>query len=106
MWESEAVQVPEGSRRPLLHVVGRPPVGNQVALEVEDAALGPFDLLVYDVQGRIVHRQRGEAAGSGREAIAFDLAATGRPIANGVYFATVRDAAGEESPARRLVILR
>jgi len=105
-WESPTVRAPDQGKG----LVVRPPVGLPIArqgiLELVNAAAGPLDLRLYDLQGRVVLRQQVIAAGSGEETIRFDLAEAPDRVRNGIYFAIVRDAAGQSSEAVKIVVLR
>jgi hypothetical protein len=72
-------------------------------LELQGAA-GPIQLKVYDVQGRLVY-ERDEAAG-GQELVRLELDSGLRQAGAGVYFATVRDAAGRTTPPVKLVLVK
>ena len=106
LWESPEVRLPEKGRGLAVRLLRRLPQAQQGELELENAAPGLIDLRIFDVQGRKVHRQQGVAGGTGHDTIAFDLASTGALMPNGVYFAVVRDASGQVSPAVRMVVLR
>ena len=106
LWESAVVRVPEKSRGLILRLAVPLPIVQRATLQLENAESGPFQLRLFDVQGRMVHQHGGSASGTGQDTIAFDLATAGVPLPNGVYFAAVRDAGGQVSQVVRLVILR
>ncbi len=106
LWESAPIWVPEKSRSLIARFVNRLPIAQRGALELMNATPGPIDLRFFDVQGRMVHQEQGLAEGPGPHTIAFDLAMAQSPLANGVYFAAMRDATGQVSQPIRLVVLR
>ncbi len=106
LWESAPVWVPEKSRGLIVRLLGRLPIAQRAALELENAESGPFELRLYDVQGRMIHQHHGSASGTGQDTIAFDLSDAGTQVPNGMYFASVRDASGQLSQTVRLVVLR
>jgi hypothetical protein len=106
LWESAEVRLPKGGRGMIVEFLGRLPIERRGVLQVANAAPGPMELRFFDVQGRMVHLQHGTSDGAGHDTFDFDLATSQSPPPNGVYFATVRDASGQVSPAVRLVVLR
>jgi hypothetical protein len=118
LWESEETRWPTRTARPHLRVVasvpvrtsgsvepGRPWLGDG-RLEFTDATPGPVEVRLYDLQGRVVMRERGEAGATGAGAVPFRLRAVSPPPPNGIYLAVLRDASGRMSNAVKIVVLR
>lgn len=106
VWESEEARWPGMGPRPRIRVTVPMPIASRGRIELSLFALGPVELRLYDLQGRIVLVQQGAAGGTGQDAIVFDLRTASRPISNGVYFASVRDASGESSDVVKVLVLR
>lgn len=112
LWESKEAHWPPGQARLRLRLAvpgpTRPHVesASAVALEVEEAAGGPLDIALYDLQGRLVHRQRPESGGTGQDAIRLDLSLADRPLTPGIYFVRAQDAAGRSSDVLKIAILK
>jgi hypothetical protein len=104
-WTSE--EAPWMPRGPALSLSlkGRNPGSARIELSLAGAEAGPVDVRLYDLQGRLVHRQRAEAGGSGQDSITLDLAAATPRIRTGIYFAKVSDRGGRGSDPLKLVVL-
>ncbi len=99
---------PGGSNGPELVLLrtSSNPSDASVRFELLNASVGPLDVQVYDLRGRLLLRQRPSAFGGGRDSILVDLAlATTRPTA-GLYFLRVTDASGKVSPSAKIVFLQ
>lgn len=105
-WESPEVRWPGKGRGLIARLLDWRPIGHDGILELENAAPGPLELRVFDVQGRMLHGVQRISSGAGPESIAFDLAAAGGRVRSGVYFVSIRDASGQVSPSLRLLVLR
>ena len=103
-WESEDAFWPPKSGRALklAHASGASSIDGR--LELTGAEAGSFRIAVYDIQGRLVLEHEARADGTGRDTVLLDL--SGRSLANGIYFASVRDARGRSTNPLKLVILR
>jgi hypothetical protein len=105
-WESPVLRTPERGKALVLRTLSPRPIWREGVLQLANAAAGPLDLRLYDLQGRVVLQQQRIASGLGEDTVRFDLGEAPGPLRNGIYFAAVRDAAGESSDAVKLVILR
>jgi hypothetical protein len=109
-WESEEVAWPPGqtSRGPERRVpaLKRPatPFGQIAELELTGAESDSYEVALYDLQGRRVLTQQAQGATTGR--LRFSLEGAMPALVSGIYYAKVRDAAGVESNAVRIVVLR
>jgi hypothetical protein len=74
--------------------------------ELSDAEAGAFDVHVYDVQGRLVHRQHELAATGEARVFRLGLEVRGSGLQPGIYFVRARDALGRESNVVKTVVLR
>ncbi len=107
-WESEETRWPPRSQRPLIVMRGAVPVAAHAPIEfaVQGAEPGPLEVRLYDLQGRRVAAQEAVAAGDGWDTVRLELGTAAPGLATGVYFLQVRDAAGRESGAAKVVVLR
>lgn len=81
------------------------PFSDGMHLDLLGAAAGPIELLVYDLQGREVHREQRVASGVGQDTLELRLGMSPRPSA-GVYFLIARDSTDRVTPPARLILLR
>ena len=105
-WLSEEATWPPHSMKPRPTLQLASPVWASAEIEVSDAAAGALELRVYDVQGRLVHKQSELATGSGAERFRLDLGMQSRGLSSGIYFVRARDAQGSETAAVKFVRLR
>jgi hypothetical protein len=105
-WLSEEARWPAKSRKPLLSLSPRPLDSSAVPFEVEQAAAGPLQIELYDIQGRRVLRRTEPGTGLGIMSTRLDLAQLERRLTSGIYFLRVTDAAGQQSEAVKVVVLR
>jgi len=105
-WLSDEATWPPQVRKPrAVRLAARDAgVGNE--LELEGAAPGALDVRVYDVQGRLVHRQSEMATEGETKVFRLGLGVQGATLRSGIYFIRVRDALGQESNAVKTVLLR
>lgn len=112
LWESEEARWPRAHEDQRLRLAQPDPIRRQVgvasavALELAGAAAGPLDVALYDLQGRLVLRQRPESGGTGQDAIQLDLGLAERPLTPGIYFIRAQDATGRSSDVSKFVILK
>ncbi|MGH7730920.1 MAG: T9SS type A sorting domain-containing protein, partial [Candidatus Eiseniibacteriota bacterium] len=112
LWESEEAHWPPAHEDQRLRLAVPGPIRRQVggasavALELAGAAAGPLDVALYDLQGRLVLRQRPEWGGTDQDAIRIDLGLAERPLTPGIYFIRVQDTAGRSSAPLKIVILK
>jgi hypothetical protein len=102
---------PEGTWWPRTSVLsarlrGPNPTSSSANLTITGAQAGLFDLRLYDLQGRLVLRQRPVANGSGQDALTIDLDAAPQRLRGGIYFVKVVDAAGRVSNSVKVAVVR
>lgn len=105
-WMSEEATWPPQFRKPRAVRLAAEGVGIGSELRLSDASPGAFDVLVYDVQGRLVHRQSEVAASGEVKVFRLGLGEGASPLRPGIYFIQARDALGQESNAVKTVLLR
>lgn len=106
-WHSEeVVWWPRGATLGLRLRGPLPTFQTGVELAVTGAEGGALEVHVYDLQGRLVLRQRESTSGSGRDQFSLDFGAAQSRMGSGVYFARAADATGRVSQAVKLVVLR
>ncbi len=105
-WLSPATRWPAQGLGPWVLRVSANPASTQVAFEVMDAIAGALEVKLYDLQGRVVWRERRMSAGSGRDAFTIALPPAGGRIRAGIYFLRARDASGRESATAKVAVVR
>jgi hypothetical protein len=111
LWESGEVAWPPSGRKPL-RLAMAPAMGQdsgsgrEVRLELADAEPGEVEIAMYDLQGRLVLRERGSSAGLGTDVLHLDLVNARRPVTQGLYFVIARDAGSRRSDAAKVVVLK
>ena len=61
---------------------------------------------LVDLQGRIVHRERIRATGTGRDTFELRAGSLAQPLPPGIYFARATDSLQRVSNAAKVLILR
>ena len=79
------------------------PSEKQVAFEIVGAAARGLDVRLYDLQGRVVQRERFVPAGSGRDTFTLSLAGD---LRSGIYVLRVQSDDGARAEERKIVVLR
>ena len=85
---------------------GSNPVATRIELSIGGAEGGMLDLRLYDLQGRLVLRQRPTANGSAQDALTLDLDSTPQRLSGGIYFLKALDAGGRVSNTLKVAYLR
>jgi hypothetical protein len=102
-WESEPVQWPSRSRRPLqLAASGHVATDGATELSLTGASLGVGHVEAFDLQGRLVDRREFNVVS---DQTAIRLTPVGG-MATGVYFVRAVDGKGSVSATSRIVVLR
>jgi hypothetical protein len=81
------------------------PIAGRLRLEINEAEPGPFEVSLYDLQGRRVLRHEVHADSAAPKVLDLELHAGKSGLQPGVYFVRVVDAAGRSSPAAKMVVL-
>jgi hypothetical protein len=105
-WLSDEATWPPQVRKPRAVRLAARGASDGNELELEGAAPGTLDVRVYDVQGRLVHRQSEMATAGESKVFRLGLGMQGATLRSGIYFIRVRDALGQESNAVKTVLLR
>ena len=105
-WLSEEGRWPAKSRKPLLSLLPRPLDSSAVPCKVEQAAAGLLQIELYDIQGRRLLRRTEPGPGLDMVSTSLDLTQLERRLTSGIYFLRVTDAAGQQSEATKVVVLR
>ena len=105
-WLSEEASWPPQNLKPRPIRLAARGMGIERGLELVGAAGGEFVVQVFDIQGRLVHRQRDRAEADESKTFRLGLGARGSTLRSGVYFIRVRDALGNESNAVKTVLLK
>jgi len=105
-WLSDEATWPPQVRKPRAVRLAARGASDGNELELEGAAPGTLDVRVYDVQGRLVHRQREVTTEGESKVFRLGLGMQGATLRSGIYFIRVRDALGQESNAVKTVLLR
>ncbi len=105
-WWSAATRWPAQGLGPWVLRVSANPASTQVAFEVMDAIAGALEVRLYDLQGRVVWRERRMSAGAGRDAFTIALPPAGGRIRAGIYFLRARDASGRESATAKVAVVQ
>ena len=100
--ESSAVWVPR-SQALAVSVLSPNPLTAEVRLQVEGAGAGWLSLTAYDLQGRLVLRDRMRASGTGRDVATLPIPSS---LRGGLYLLRVTSEGGSRSAAQKLVVLR
>jgi hypothetical protein len=103
--DTEEALWPEPERQALRFAAVPAPFRDGMPVELVGAAAGTIELILYDLQGRRVHRQVRQASGTGQDTLELPLSGAPHPTA-GVYFLVARDASGRTTSPARLVLLR
>lgn len=103
-WQSEVASHWRPDTRAPIGLSFANPTGNPLTFRLSGAA-GLLWATLYDLQGRIVLRERLAASGTGEDAFALDLGASGarRP---GIYFLRVTDGTRRTTRTARVAIVR
>ncbi|MEQ1831549.1 MAG: T9SS type A sorting domain-containing protein [Candidatus Eisenbacteria bacterium] len=100
--ESSAEWVPR-SQALAVSMLSPNPLKAEVRLQVEGAGSGWLSLTAYDLQGRVVLRDRVRASGTGRDAASLPIPSS---LRGGLYLLRVTAEGGGSSTAKKLVVLR
>lgn len=104
LWWSDIASYWRPDTREAIRLSVTNPSSARCALQL-DGASGALDLRLYDLQGRLAHRQQFAASGTGDDSITLDLGATGAR-SSGIYFLRVTDSTGRASRTARVVVVR
>jgi hypothetical protein len=109
-WESAAGHWPPAMTQPwispAIELSVRVLSGSKPALEIGGAGEAPIGLDVFDLEGRRVLSEPITSARSEIGTVRFDLEASSRRLAPGIYFALAREESGRVSAPAKLLILR
>jgi hypothetical protein len=111
-WESAVGSWPPPRFGPYLPVrdplvIGVGPRGfDLTTLVFSGAPEGTLTIELFDLQGRIVHRERIRASGTGRDTFELRPGSLAQPLPPGIYFARATDSLSRNSNAAKILILR
>jgi hypothetical protein len=85
---------------------GANPATVSAEVTITGAQAGALDVRLYDLQGRLVLRQRPRANGSGQDALSIPFDQAQPRLGQGIYFLKVIDSAGHVSESLKIAVVQ